>query len=349
MHVMPDFIDFLFAFGYQESVRDPSFSGFRQRIRYSDERSNLRFSHPSLTETEIQLCYNLKSVEFVTSAQKEGSIRQCAVHHSLNLDNGRTSWLFVKGNCLIKRRIEKATSKRGVPAMSNFETPGRAFAAALATHLVLCEWSNEQWRWYLNDLEDESQQVCGRTLSAPLNVLSKSEVEHNEWLFSGKGSRTLISGDNAAISRSHDVGSRIFERGEKQTSGRTNISSQPLPPHIIMAGVATANPQRTDSWSSDASQDWSISQIQRIQYIQERIHEVKFTLQQNLQIMHQLKDFYQNRVDWTEFKIWDKALSPQQFKNFLFRLDCIKNDVQMHILRTELLSERLSQRKSLVS
>ena len=41
-------------------------------------------------------------------------IRQCSVYHSFNLDVVRTNWILVKGDELMKQRIEAATGDQGL-------------------------------------------------------------------------------------------------------------------------------------------------------------------------------------------------------------------------------------------
>ena len=42
---------------------------------------------------------------------------------------------------------------------------GDAFATSLETHLLLCNWSGENWRWYINDLEDQLQTLTRGVLA----------------------------------------------------------------------------------------------------------------------------------------------------------------------------------------
>ena len=165
--VMPEFVSFLLLFGFRAYAQDFYFSGFRQRTRLAEHRQN---SAPNArpVEKRIQSSYNFKSVELSDSG--EWSTRHCAVHHSFNMMEGRTKWIIFKGNDLMKRRIDSATSDRRVWDTSVFKSRDRAFETSLETHPIFCDWSAENWRRYINSLEDRFQDMTRRIFSAPIHM-----------------------------------------------------------------------------------------------------------------------------------------------------------------------------------
>jgi hypothetical protein len=83
------------------------------------------------------------------------SIRQTAVYHSLDVVTGNAFWIIMKGDELIKERIEAATEPSGMSIQlddPNFQ--GSPFTASLATHMIICDWCSESWRWYISYLEE---------------------------------------------------------------------------------------------------------------------------------------------------------------------------------------------------
>jgi hypothetical protein len=164
--VMPAFLDFIFPFGKQEYARDFYFSGLREESRLGAKRKGIEIPQLGRSGTEIQLSYNLRSVE-----QSNGepdipwSIRNAAVYHSFDIKTGRSLWINVKGNKLIKNRVLEAS---GLPSMSKLESRSEAFSASLATHLLFCDWSSEGWRWYINDLEDRLQALTRNALATQI-------------------------------------------------------------------------------------------------------------------------------------------------------------------------------------
>jgi hypothetical protein len=86
-------------------------------------------------------------------AKKEWPIRQAAIHHQFDVLEGTTLWLITKGNLDLKDRIQDITGKDGRPEDRAFGTSEECFKSSLAVHLMLCHWSTEEWRWYIQRLE----------------------------------------------------------------------------------------------------------------------------------------------------------------------------------------------------
>lgn len=97
----------------------------------------------------LEICFSLKSTELADVDTDEWSIRYCAVYHSFDMADVRTSWIIVKGDELMKQHVESATSNQGPLGKSDWESIDRAFEASLKMHLIFCEWATEDWRWYI--------------------------------------------------------------------------------------------------------------------------------------------------------------------------------------------------------
>jgi hypothetical protein len=163
--VPPSFLDFVFPFGLREHAQDFHFSGLRDESLLASYDRACVLPELDRSGKYIRFCYNLRSVEPSQSQSKlPWSIRQCAVYHTFDVENGRTSWIIVKGNKDIKNRVTE-TSKRQMHGEGSLNSRGDAFAASLDTHLLLCNWSGENWRWYINDLEDQLQTLTRGVLA----------------------------------------------------------------------------------------------------------------------------------------------------------------------------------------
>ncbi|KAF1948008.1 hypothetical protein EJ02DRAFT_391532 [Clathrospora elynae] len=161
--VTPSFLDFVFPFGRQEHAQDFHFSGLREESRLDPYQGNDMPSELGRSGRDLRFCYNLRSVETSKSQTSlPWSIRQCAVYHTFDLENGRLFWMLVKGNKDIKDRVTEASER---PTHNRIKSRTETFAASLATHLLLCNWSGENWRWYINDLEDQFQALTRGALA----------------------------------------------------------------------------------------------------------------------------------------------------------------------------------------
>ena len=163
--VMPNYLDFLFLFGSHAHSREKRFSGFRAQVMLGGNDHSLDILGRS--GQNFQLCYNLKAVAKQTEKGRlapvdyQWSVRQGAFHHQFDVINGRSFWLITRAGDDIKRRIESVTGKAGRDEDREFRTPEQCLKSSLAIHLVHCHWSSENWRSYLQWLEDEVMKEVG--------------------------------------------------------------------------------------------------------------------------------------------------------------------------------------------
>lgn len=157
--VMANYLDFISVFGVQDEPRDLRFSGFREYITLGQSAKTTGIHALGRSGRQYQLCFNLKGVSQVPIPNKPGqkrwSIRQAAIHHQFDVEFGTTLWIITKGNKDLKERIEDMTAPPpyGRIEDQSFGTPEECFKSSLAVHLLLCNWSTEEWRWYIQYLE----------------------------------------------------------------------------------------------------------------------------------------------------------------------------------------------------
>ena len=166
--VMPVYLDFISVFGLQTHSRDLRFSGFREQTLLNKPTDGLSMLSLGRSGRQYQLCYNLKSVACVsaaitTSNEKEWSVREAAFHHQFDVEQVTTLWIVTKGDLDIKEQVQQMTGKDGRQEDRSFDTPEECFKSSLAVHLLYCHWSTEAWRWYLQWLEDVTDQEVSDT------------------------------------------------------------------------------------------------------------------------------------------------------------------------------------------
>ena len=153
--VMPSYLDFISVFGLQIEQRDLQFSGFRSQVTIRDREQPLEIQSLRRSGRLYQLFYNLKAVSSTTAETYPWSVRQAAIHHQFDIDQGTALWIITEGGRDLKASIQKLTGSKGRPVDQNFTKPVDCFRSSLAVHLLLCQWSTEQWRWYIQWLESE--------------------------------------------------------------------------------------------------------------------------------------------------------------------------------------------------
>lgn len=157
--VMPSYIDFLCVFGTQDEPRDLRFSSFREQTLISKPARGPAVPCLGRSGRQFQLCYNLKASNCTSPAgtklqSKEWSIRQAAIHHQFDVETGTSLWIVTKGDKEIKDRIEELNGPDGRADEKNFSTSEECFKRTLDVHMVCCHWSTEEWRSYIQWLEE---------------------------------------------------------------------------------------------------------------------------------------------------------------------------------------------------
>lgn len=358
--VMPEFIDFLLPFGFRSYAQDFYFNGFRQWT-YLAQRGRSTTPITGSANKGFQICFSLKSAE--PSDTDQWSIRHCAVHHSFDVKEVRTSWIIVKGDQLMKRRVESATSDQGPYEASDFGTMQRAFETSLKTHLIICDWSAEHWRWYINSLEDKFQNMTRRTFSAPLSVPLLPAADTDRFTLKTHKTNDTQRTDRSVFSFSETL-SHVTEkwsprRAMKQapsisrtyTNPETGIS-QPLPPDEDEDEDGGNEPETLskpyDPKDEEEHRDFSFGKLRKVHKIAEDANEALLVLKQNVIVLKQLKRYYgfvSGRKDFPK----DLADScTEALGDFDLRIEGIENDMQTQILRLETMLRLLEDRKTLV-
>ena len=171
--VMPGYLEFLLVFGIHRHSREKRFSGFRGELVLTKGQSPA-IDNLGRSGRQFQLCYNLKTVAKWTEpgqlapSDNHWSIRQGAFHHQFDVEKGTSLWIITRTGLDIKQRIESLTGKSGRSEDREFQTPGHCLKSSLAVHLLLCQWSSENWRTYFQWLEDTVENEVKKSLRSAL-------------------------------------------------------------------------------------------------------------------------------------------------------------------------------------
>lgn len=409
---MPAFLDFVFPFGEQEYEEDFHFSGFREEDHLDNRRRVPQIPELGRSGRELRICYNLRSVEQTNDKKSilPWSIRQTAVYHSFDLETAQSLWVTVKGNHCIKDRILES-----MQAAKNrtFQTDGEAFSATLATHLLLCDWAGENWRWYINNLEKEFQKLTRSTMSTVVDKVpealpdsfsspySPTSPRGQSFCFPSRsgtfqypGSPIAKSGTFSNISRaqtfsfSHSRTATIDSTNPSKLVGsEQNIPREPPKGESFSDRLKDFKPSFTRFWKSPSGEkvvtndetdtstsppaarmeppepppelqeekdpnsqvELEFSDLQQIQYIEEKTHEAALVLKLNVEVLEELKEHYRYLFSHASFP--EEINSACQKDIFRFE-KCVlgaEKDMRMHQARTETLLRLIAERKNLVS
>lgn len=197
---MPEVVDFLLAFGVSEHPKDFHYSGFRSEMNLSQESSRLVLRDLGRSGRDIRLCHILRSVEKGDATSKSPdswswNIRPTVTYHSFDVETQRSVWLIVKANGVIKTRVRSSCKDQDLYRLSPEDNINNAFGSTLRTHLILCAWAGENWRWYINDIEQRVQTLTRETLTESMDQTTLL----TEYLPSDKAETNLGSSGNEKL------------------------------------------------------------------------------------------------------------------------------------------------------
>ena len=338
--VMPGFLDFIFTFGYQANERDLHVGGFRYQTRLPETKRGLSVPELGWSGRDYRLCYNLKSIEQAQGGGEPWSIRQAAVHHSFDVESGQVSWIVVKANKLLQNRITSATGPRGLPELKSYSDPHKAFSSTLALHLIFCGWAGENWRWYINFLEDSLQETTRRTLSPIVRTPTSPIFEINR----PRPRPDMNSYNKFKMSRTSEP---------KQPPFPPQPTKEILPGFQYLAD-GTKEPAQSpydlrDPQRPPSRQGFSFTDLQRAQKTEEKAKAAMLILKNNISVFTDLINYYKTIVT---YRSWPSQLATQCHED-MFRfeqdLSSAKNDMLLQLSRVETLLQLTADRKSLVS
>lgn len=372
--VMPSFLDFIFPFGRQEYAQDFHFSGLRHENCLNPLDKGLNVPELGRSGREIRLCYNLQSVEKSGGqADLPWLIRQTAIYHSFDVETGRSVWINVKGNKLLKKRIEEASK---LSQLGSFKSISRSFAATLTTHMIFCDWAGENWRWYVTDLEKVLQEVTRKTVSTPVDRLSSSGSESTSIPIIPRTQATLSVSHQETLSRPPSRPHSSSSQAQSTTSERSFASKIQFSPFQglrlempsslmasrlpnVMVGPPESQPGSKpksnelrpglqDEDNTSQQENFSFTDLQRIQYIEEKTREALLVLKQNVTVLKELREHYRSTTEAADLPGEIKSDCRTDIARFEDRILGVERDLGMQQLRIESMLRLLADRKNLL-
>ena len=330
--VMPGFLDFIFTFGKQANERDLHIGGFRYQTRLPKTKRGLSVPELGWSGCDYRLCYNLKSIEHAQGGGGPWSIRQAAVHHSFDVESGQASWIVVKANKLLQNQVKSATGSRGLPELISYTDLDKAFSSTLTIHLIFCGWAGENWRRYIDFLEDSLQETTRGTLS-PIVKIPTSPISEVK-----RSIPRLDSYDSFKLPRTTEPKQPILPPQPTKDNLPGFQYLEPQSPYD------TSHPQRPQS-----RQGFSFADLQRAQNIEEKAKAAMLILKNNISVFTDLMNYYKTIQT---YQGWPSHLAAQCHED-MFRfeqdLSSTKNDMFLQLSRVETLLQFTADRKSLVS
>jgi hypothetical protein len=175
--VMPSFLDHLFCYGERVFDQDCHFSGLHFEPRLSETHMDLCVPELNRSGRNIQICYSLRSPEQARRQENwPWSIRSATFYHSFDVVSSLSNWIVVKGSESMKKRMMSELDPSNAVQQHAFGTLNEAFTYTLSSHLIPCSWADENWRWYIDYMEEAIQSITRRTLTVTVTEDSSNST-----------------------------------------------------------------------------------------------------------------------------------------------------------------------------
>jgi hypothetical protein len=323
------FMDRMFPLEEREHLHDIYFSGLKEEHYLDPAHRPLQIDSLGRSGLALRLCYNLRTANQDPHEEElKWTLGQTAVYSSFDVENGRMFWIICEGDTSTRDRMtEWSKIARGLHSGSK----GGRFAAGLTVHTLVCEWSASNWRWFINDLEREVQKISDIALNTPIDKFP--------------GPIRAMTSTQTTI--------------PPKTLGRIRSGMAPPPPpppQIPPQNAAQIHsktpPEIPPEYQQDSDsilpQPFKFTLLQRTEYLEEKAQETVLVLNLNLEVLDELKDFYQTMFAADPFPADLKKDCKVSLANFEKSMSRLRNDLNKQVKRAETVLDLLKNRKNLV-
>lgn len=205
---MPSFLEHLFTFRWREEPH------LQASFRSED---TLESQAP-----RIEHCFNLVGVEYDSESKTEPfKHRQTAAYYSLDLESGKSTWIIVKANQIVRKRIEQYTGK--LETHSQPTTPSSAFSLAMHSHLLIYEWAIQHWTAYIDFLEEQHSDLKKDAAYTPVSTLTADPAMVTEITRRTTGKNQQLDGQPGPPKAETNRSNSWYRRSTPQKTQKQNI------------------------------------------------------------------------------------------------------------------------------
>jgi hypothetical protein len=336
LQVMPQFLTCMFPFGQREHGHDSSDSSFQSSNRLTMPQIGLQIPCIGRSGRQLEHCYSLRSIERSASQPEwPWSPRLCSIYHSFDLEFGSSNWIVVKANRLIQRLV-RDVDKSNSQTQPTACVPATRIAQALQIHGMIATWCGDNWPWYITFLEGTLQGMTRSTLAATMETeqipLDFVEIATPPMSLSFPSSQSGEFEEKPTKLRKATSSFRSYaDRIPIFTNSRDSQSKSPHAQQVPVVQHA-----------------FSFKDLPRVHYIEERANEVLTILENNKEVLEDLKRDYEAVFAETK-ELQDTSESRVALAQFVKVVDHVQRDMCRQRTRVERLLRLLASRKTLVS
>ncbi|KPM37127.1 hypothetical protein AK830_g9447 [Neonectria ditissima] len=346
--IPPSFMDSVFSFRGIDDEYDCGLSMFSDENTLLDRpECILPLQELGRSGREIRHSFLLRAVEKSSSVRKwNWGIRQLAVYHSFDVVTGRTTWITVKGNSLQETQISDAVSECPYLKPERLGSVHESFAATLLIHTLILDWCDDNWRWYINDIEAASRKVTNKVRTFPVD---DKERTHG---FKRQETHNTMDSSRRTVSFARSLPTRFtFSRSISRSQERHLEEGHPIPLAALESG--SRNPSTLDLDEElkriKRLNAFEIKEMQNLHEVMERIEEMLLVLSLNGRVMLQLREHYQNMTSHYHTAEMESIQSScrNDIMRFAHRIRAVEDNIEIRKAQLQSLLSLVREGKTL--
>lgn len=357
--VSPVLIDMMASFGKQYRPADFHSVSFTQDdLPKPAQGSNLAIPEIGRSGWELRHCYKLHGLE-QSDFDGKWTMRQTAIYHSFDRENGRAFWLTIKANNEIRDRVKDGIQSLDVMKATCMNTLGSSFMACLATHLVTIDWCAEGWRWQIGDVEKQTRETLVRVKSTRVEPLADEhftpELVNALSMPSGQGidlpflSKHPKSNSHKSISQT-PYSLTAWVRNASQRGTATQHQQVQLG---ILHPVqeTTEDKQGRITKYLERLKEFSFSEFQNLNSFAMKLQELKLAMNLDIRVLREFREYYQRHYESPQFpeEIKEACSKTGFFDHFIQRIQSVERHLEAECSRAETMIVLIEDGKRLVS
>ncbi|KAF7552111.1 hypothetical protein G7Z17_g4548 [Cylindrodendrum hubeiense] len=371
--ISPSFLDFVYSFGYTTLPKDYSMTGFLSEDTLDVAKDDaLNIPRLGRSGCEHRVSYLLRSVERTeeeddsdtTEKKWPWRVRQMAVYHSFDFVTGRSLWLNIKANDLMKESITEAVTDLPELKASSIEDLGGGFNATLTTHLIFLEWCDSNWRRCINDFEKDLSAILIKAKTARLDQKHESTAIRDavKRAMSLRSHGTFQKNGEQGISRSQTIvgslrtsSSSIFSKVQRTMTKLTDrVNSSPLPTAVAQPVIIppTNTTKNVDELKKEMDrlkelEMFSFGELQKLHHMGELLEEMRLVINLDMQALRDIGECYSSLMKRDELPKEIHADCKRRMAEFLRKVDRIAKNLEIRLTQLESMTSWLKDGKAL--
>ncbi|KAG6993553.1 hypothetical protein FocnCong_v017747 [Fusarium oxysporum f. sp. conglutinans] len=350
------FLDLVSAFGFTREPKSYHTTGFDSFDTLDAPKlSTIEIPRLGRSGRDHVVQYLLRSIEKSTGPRKEitWNVRQMAVHHRYDFVTGKSFWISMKSNGVMKERTKQAVSED--PALRPTAGDGlpRSFAATLQIHLMHLDWCDESWQECITEFEKMIRKVLTKAKAASLNHSTDSRelplmkaLRRNTQL-----AESDVRGKKTGFSLKYWLGLKSGLVSCFRAGGQKRTAPPPILPVAAEKDMVPPANQADDFskqlYSLMVLGTFSFEEVQHLHHLGEQLESFRVVLQLDRQTLRDVTEHYQDLASRNGFTAKMIKGCKGDVVSFTRRVDRIRKNLEIRLTQIESMMAWLQEGKTL--